>query len=225
VTRHFSFTFLLLALACDAGKREDAGPVGAVEAPVSEAPQPQPVAVEAAPAAPLDPAPPMTPAVQAAITEKPVVEVVPVAAVPLPGAQWEYSDTEDPMGGAKNKSAALQSTNRINHPFPYEGDIWGTIMLRKHPRMGTDVLVAVSDGQLNCSSYSNCTVTVRFDDSKPIKFSADEAASGSNKVIFLRKTKPFIAAISKSKLVRIELSMYNAGVEVFEFNTEGLKGW
>lgn len=134
-------------------------------------------------------------------------------------------DDEDPMSGVKSKSAALLSTNNIHLPFPYEGDTHGTIMLRKHPRMGTDVMVAVSDGQINCISYSGCSVTVRFDEGKPIKFSANEAASGTNKVIFLRKTKQFIASIAKAKLVRIEVPMYGAGNRIFEFNSEGLKGW
>lgn len=143
------------------------------------------------------------------------------ATAPQPGSQWDYREDKDPMGKGSAYFASVLSTNTVNFGFPYSGAQHGTLTLRTHPRYGKDVILRIERGQFLCPSYDGCTVLVRFDEGKAIRYSAAGAADNSTETIFIRGYSSFVGHLEKSKRVRISANVYQEGAPVFEFDVSG----
>lgn len=135
---------------------------------------------------------------------------------------WAYDVERDAMTGKEEITAHIQSKSTAELKWPH-GSVRGRIIVRKHPRHGRDIIFAASGGQIPCRSYSPCSVLVRFDDNQPIKIQAANPSDGSPDVIFLRGFDRLLAAISKSKTMRIEIEFYSNGLQQFTFDVSGLK--
>ena len=158
----------------------------------------------------------------AAVVTQPQASASPApATAPQPGSQWDYRQDKDPMGKGAAYFASVLSNNTVNFGFPYSGAQHATLTLRTHPRYGENVILSIERGQFLCPSYDGCTVLVRFDDSKAIRYSADGAADNSTETIFIRGYSSFVAHLEKSKRVRISANVYQEGAPVFEFDVSG----
>lgn len=144
------------------------------------------------------------------------------AAAPTPVQNWSYQTDKDKMSGKEAKYAQSSSTNTQELHFPYQGGTQMTITLRKHPRMGTDAFIYVNKGQLD-TNYDGTTVSVKFDDKKPMTFSMNEPSDNSRDTLFFQNQKRFIENIKKAKHVIVEAQFYQDGNRQFEFNTDGLE--
>jgi len=149
----------------------------------------------------------------------------PAAAAPAPdapaGQQWTYSLNEEQMTGGMRKTASVTSSNSVEFGFPYGGAQNGRLTLRTDPRYGKDVIFRIERGQILCISYEGCTVQVRFDDEKPLNFSASAAADHSSETVFIDDYARFLAKMRKAKRVRLSLSIYQNGRPVFDFDVSG----
>lgn len=148
----------------------------------------------------------------------------PAAAPPsaATASAWQYSDYADAMSDQRTKAAYVESLNTINFAFPYSGEQHARLTLRK--RRGSDnVILKIEKGQLTCGDYYGRSVSVRFDDKPPRRFSVSESADHDSTVVFIRGEKSFIAELKKSKLVFIEAIVYQNGSPIFLFDTAGLK--
>jgi len=139
----------------------------------------------------------------------------------LPGSQWSYHQSDDPMGKGVISQAYVSSSNTVNFDFPYAGEQHATLRLRINPRHGKDVMFSIEKGQILCHSYEDCTVLVRFDDEKAINYSALGAADNSTETIFIRNYGRFVENMLKAKQVRISTNIYQQGAPVFEFDVSG----
>lgn len=137
------------------------------------------------------------------------------------GKQWEYTASEDKMSGGTTYFASVKSTNTVNFDFPYRGEQHATLDLRVDPKFGKDTIFSIERGQLLCRSYQGCTVLVRFDNGKPIKYSATGPSDGSSKYLFISNYEQFLNNMKKAKIVRISPEVYNNGNPVFEFDVTG----
>lgn len=136
------------------------------------------------------------------------------------GQQWQYDVSEDPMSGAKRYTATVRSTNTVSFGFPYSGAQRGTLTLRAKGK-GKDVLFYIEQGQILCPSYQGCSAQVRFDEEKPVRFSANGPADHSSETIFLSDEGRFISKLKKSKRVRLAVEIYQNGAPAFEFDVSG----
>lgn len=158
------------------------------------------------------PAAPTALAKQGAATSPPVT--CPPACPPI----WNYSDDTDKMTGKPETVATIKSSNSLSLEFPYSGDNYGRIYVRRRAGKAEDVLLMFDKGQSMCKSYSDdCRVTVRFDDAPPITFSGQGASDGSSNAVFLSPAAKFIAASKKATNIRVSLEIYKAGNQIFEF--------
>lgn len=132
---------------------------------------------------------------------------------------WQYETPIDNVSGKYSKTAKLQSNNLAQLDFPYNGGTFATLVVRKHPRDGKNVFVAINKGQLSCQ-YDNCYIALRFDDGPVIKNYVSEPSDNSNLAYFLSKTNNIISKIKNSKKMYIELTFFSQGTHTFEFNTE-----
>lgn len=140
---------------------------------------------------------------------------------PVPGAQWSYSQDEDPMGKGTTLFAQVTSSNAVVFDSPYGGLQHARLTLRTHPRHGKDVILSIERGQFLCRSYEDCNVLVRFDDQKASTYSGVGAADNSTETIFIRNYSRFVAGMLKAKRVRISAEVYQEGAPVFEFDVTG----
>lgn len=137
------------------------------------------------------------------------------------GLQWNYEQREDPMSGGKRYTASVQSSNTVSFGFPYAGDQRGTLTLRNTQGKSKDVMFYIEKGQILCTSYDGCSVLVRFDDEKPMRFGANGPADHSSELIFLEDYSKFLAKLKKAKRVRIAVNIYQNGAPAFEFDVSG----
>lgn len=138
---------------------------------------------------------------------------------------WSFSTEKDKMTSTKNIWAKIYSNNSVSLDFPYE-DTGATITIRYMKKYGYDAMVSIGSGQIYGSEYENDNyVMVRFDDGKPIKYWFDEPSDGSSEMIFIRKTKDFIARCKKAKDIKVEVPLYQAGRPIFEFHVDEPLKW
>lgn len=135
---------------------------------------------------------------------------------------WERNESVDVMTGKPVVTVSNTSSNSFVMDFPHRGIHHAYIQVRKHPRYGTDVLITVDDGQLNCT-YGDCQITVRFDELKPTSFSVTEPSDHSHNAWFIDDKGRFIQSLSKSKKVAVELQFYRQGTRALQFETTGFK--
>ena len=130
------------------------------------------------------------------------------------------------MTGKPVKSATLKSSNSLSLDFPYKGDNYGHILIRKFSGKGEQVLLYFDKGQSMCKSYSaDCRVEVKFDDSVPVIFSGQSSSDGDSKNIFLTPASRFIAESVKAKTIRVSLVIYKAGNQIFDFKASYPLNW
>jgi hypothetical protein len=139
----------------------------------------------------------------------------------LTGNQWTYINHEDEMSGGITHKAYVTSSNTVSFGFPYEGAQYGRLILRTDPKYGKDIIFNIEKGQILCNSYEHCQILVRFDEEKPIKFSAIGPSDSSSEVIFISNYSKFVGKMLKAKVVRISPNIYQEGSPVFEFDISG----
>lgn len=137
------------------------------------------------------------------------------------GNQWSYFHNSDAMGKSTIYQAQISSTNSLHFSFPYEGAQQARLTLRIHPRYGSDIILSIEKGQFLCSSYDGCSVLVRFDDEKAVKYTAASAADNSTETLFIRNYARFFSGMLKAKRVRIAASVYQQGEPIFDFEVAG----
>lgn len=136
-------------------------------------------------------------------------------------AGWDYSSDKEPMTGKETKYAITTSPTQAKLGFPYQGANLVTLMTRKSPKYGLDVIVQVEKGQLTCD-YDLCQVLVRFDDEPAKKWTVNKPADHSSNVYFIANDNAFLVKLKKAKKVLVELQFYQNGNQVFDFQTSGL---
>ena len=124
-----------------------------------------------------------------------------------PNSSWSYEETRDAMTDAVTKTAALQSDNSLSLDFPYQGPNFGLITVRQHPRHGLDIIISIQRGQTLCL-VTGCTVMIRFDDGKPVRFHANGPADHSSETVFLANVAGFLSSARKAKRIRVILPLY-----------------
>lgn len=134
---------------------------------------------------------------------------------------WDYRAREDKMTGGTTYSATATSVNTVNFDFPYNGEQNGRLTLRRDPKYGKDVILAIEKGQILCPAYDGCTVMVRFDNGKPEAFSAVGTADGSTEAVFIQNYDRFLQKMRKAKIARLSVNIYQQGAPVFEFYVGG----
>ncbi|MEI2623497.1 MAG: hypothetical protein V9G23_06065 [Giesbergeria sp.] len=140
---------------------------------------------------------------------------------------WSYQVSEDKMTSAATKTASLISDNTLNLAFPYkDSDNYGFLTIRQTTGKPVDVLVSIVKGQILCPGYGDgCTVTVRFDNDKPIRFGAIGPSDHSSTAFFIHNTSRFLSGARKAKRILIQFTMYNAGEQTLEFNPAQSLEW
>jgi len=140
-------------------------------------------------------------------------------------ADWQYVADTDAMTGKPMNAAMLRSSNSLNLGFPYKGENHGSLMVLKDKAIGFGLGLSVEKGQIICDAYSGCTVAFRFDEAQPIKFHAITMKDYSSTHLAFRDGRRFVAAAAKAKRILVQITMYQAGEQVLEFQTSKPLEW
>lgn len=136
-------------------------------------------------------------------------------------AEWKYRYQIDPMGRGVTHYADTRTVEAFELASPYGKPQHATLQVRGMKGRSLDVLLLIERGQFNCR-IDRCEVLVRFDDGKPVKYSAAPPSDHSSDAVFINSEPRFLAALKKSTRVRIEAELFRQGSRVFEFKTAGL---
>lgn len=134
---------------------------------------------------------------------------------------WDYIAKTDDMSSGLVQTALIESNNIINLDFPYQGGTIAKLQIRYHPRYGKDLIFSTNNGQLTCE-YRNCYITLRYDNSPPIKATVTKPADHDSTTYFIDGFKKHFDLIKKSKKLNVEVMFYKQGVHTFQFNVENL---
>lgn len=150
-------------------------------------------------------------------------DLEPVEIVEPARETWHYSTVVDEMTDSPTHTACTTSTNEVRLDWPYS-DVTADLCVRQSPRHGLDVFVVLNgQGQIICRSYRDCSVKVRFGQQEASNFPAVDAADGSSNIIFFNRTQRFVTGLKSAEETRIELTLYEAGVQTVVFDTKGLE--
>lgn len=153
--------------------------------------------------------------IAASVADKPMA--------PVSLTDWSYRDDVDPMTDKKTLFACVTSTNEVRLAAPYS-DVKAELCIRQSPRYGLDAYIhLLGDGQIICRSYNNCAVKVRFGDGAQQSFSATDSADGSSNITFITNASRFVTGAKTADVTRVQMTFYEAGDQVVEFNTKGLE--
>lgn len=137
------------------------------------------------------------------------------------GKQWEYRSNDDPMTGKKVNVAFVRSSNTHDFKFPYAKPQRATLSARRHPQHGNDIILSIERGQLQCPSYSGCSVMVRFGDAAPRRLRAAGPADSSTETLFIEGYADFLRRMQAVDEVRIQASVYQEGSPTWTFDVSG----
>ena len=136
-------------------------------------------------------------------------------------SKWVYSSYPDGLTLNETYLAKVTSENQVSLGFPYRGAQNARLRLRTHPRYGKNVFLSIVKGQILVNSYNHKTITMVFDDGKPVTFRVTEPNDGSNETVFFSDYSRFVGYMLKAKTVRIAVPIYQNGAPVFTFDVSG----
>ena len=147
--------------------------------------------------------------------------------VPTEGvkSEWQYDTNKDKMRGSTDYVAILCSDYNENGGAFSGGDM--CIVVRKAKKFGgLDVYLRLSSDQFGGNEYyGNNYVTVKFDNNSLMKFYFDEGANSGTDFAFIRKKSAFLKALKKAKSIRIEATLFSAGIQQFSFHADHPLKW
>ena len=139
---------------------------------------------------------------------------------------WGYQNSVDKMTGKSVKTASLTSTQSMSLEFPYQGNNYAQIEVRKNKSNTDEVLFSFEKGQSLCKNYGDpCRVMVRFDDAQPVAYGGHGPSDGSSNYVFLSPAAKFAADAKKAKKIKVSLDIYNNGTQILEFTTATPLNW
>lgn len=138
-------------------------------------------------------------------------------------SNWQYDEYVDEMRGTTTYTATTMSKNEVYLDSPYGGGTNLGLIIRHSDEQGNEVLVVTNNGQLWCE-YSNCAMTVKFDNEDVEQYLISRAAGGSSEAMFLDGSEEsFADKLKNSDTMMLEIGFFNNGNQQFTFDVAGLE--
>jgi hypothetical protein len=135
---------------------------------------------------------------------------------------WSYDTLKNQMGES-TIMASIQSTNKVNLEFPYQGGSVGRLIIKKLPKGELNIMYRVSNGQINIDIIEGTNIRVKYDDEKPKTYNMSSSSDNSSDVLFFNGESNVLTKLKNSKKVVVEVPFFQNGNQQFTFNTENLK--
>lgn len=137
---------------------------------------------------------------------------------------WRYSEVEDEMSDKPIYFAYIESLNKEDFEFPYEGGSKLIFVIRESPEYGHDMYIKISKGQFN-TNFDGEKIQMRFDDEEAFTVKCLESNDMSGDQLYLRSSDfdKILKLILNSKTMKIKADFFGEGSKTFKFNIEGLE--
>lgn len=129
---------------------------------------------------------------------------------------WVYGAHIDEMRGKVTNYASVDSSDRLDFQFPYQGGAMPSLFVRWND--GLEIFVKVDKGQFRCDEDRDSTVYVKFDAGQIQTVRCSEASDGIRNVIFLDFRPDFWMDLKYSQIMTMEASFFGEGPRQFKFN-------
>jgi hypothetical protein len=158
------------------------------------------------------------------VAATPTTEASATATEALPAPEdWAYWTSFDEVRRDTIYRASLTSENSVSFGFPYEGGSSLTLMVRKHPTYGNDVIFKISTGQFVCGTDS-CSGTINYG-AGPEVIALSESTDNSSDTLFASDGDEVIKRLTATKKVIVELPFYQEGNRQFTFEATAPLVW
>lgn len=140
-------------------------------------------------------------------------------------SNWYYESSKDEMRNIETKYASINSINKVNFDFPYDGGSSLQIIIRQQNNSVPEVIFSISKGQFLCKS-NDCGITYKFDNGSLKYYKLSKSSDNSSTALFIANSmdaSSFIAEILKSEYLIVELPFYQSGNKQFKFDVKELK--
>jgi hypothetical protein len=135
---------------------------------------------------------------------------------------WEYFDGRDEMRGTDIRVARIESPDKLNFSFPYNGGSTASLRVQKHKNQ-TTVWFDIDKGQVLCSFSGDTVIKVKFDSGKLQDYRCQRAEGGSSNTIALAPAGQFLSTLKKARKVIVEVTFYSEGARQVAFEVAGLE--
>ncbi len=146
---------------------------------------------------------------------------------------WSVRTASDSLTKEEHSYAVVESLNKVQFEFPYEGEQRATLLYR--PLDAGDhieplIRLSLEKGQFYCKDPRHCSVRYRLDDAEPSGWRAKVRDDGGTNWIDLGKghtedpnsSTCVLLLLTTAKKVTIETAFYGQGSRTFEFQVSGL---
>ncbi len=160
----------------------------------------------------------MSKADDSTVRDEAIVETKPVSA-------WQYNESKDEMRDSVDYTALLESSNKIELDFPYNGGTTLGLLLRESSNFGQDIMIVVEKGNLG-ACIAGCSANFKFDDGEIVEYNLSGGSDSMGNVLFIQNQKDVKAISDKlksSKIVFVEVSFFDQGLKQFKFDVSGLE--
>jgi hypothetical protein len=157
----------------------------------------------------------------------PLPPIADAAPIELPKPEppvWVYT-TDTDARGATTRIAQLISTTTTEFSVPYGGASHLRIVVRKGgkgSRVGTDAMIHIDRGRLQCSTQG-CATQLKFDDGKTQAWHMNKPEGADQLTLFFSNATGFIDKIRTAKKLIIEAKFVQEGSRQFEFDVTALQ--
>ncbi len=136
-------------------------------------------------------------------------------------AAWEYESFKMGIDEEIAKAAGVRSINSLSLDFPYQGETFGHLVLRTHPESGFNLMIILDRGQILCG-IDSCEMRIKFDNEPSYSAELSPSDSYDNHLLFASQPEALEEKILRSKLMKIELKLFQSAAKILEFDVSGL---
>lgn len=134
---------------------------------------------------------------------------------------WQYRDSLDKMTDEKMSIASIQSDNKVEFSFPYQGGSQMNIVIRKRGERSAEAFILISKGQFSASEYSGTDkIEVRTDLQEPKVFKTIDPNDNSFDCLFIDNAADFLDYIYNAKVIKIRATFHDEGNRLFSFTSD-----
>jgi len=159
----------------------------------------------------------------APISATPTAAVAAASASQPPAVQanWSYVRSEDSVTQKVTRSACVTSDESVHQGPPYHDTSARLCVRYEGSQPAAAYIILGDDGQLICG-FESCRYPVRFGDSAATNISFADSSDHDSKIKFVDAHRPFIKKVYSSEVVRVQVTLYENGVQNLTFQTKGL---
>ena len=135
--------------------------------------------------------------------------------------KWRIVRQADHVRGGVNVALVIESENRVEFAFPYQGGSSLRLWLARNAKGGEGVMVELTRGQLLCLRPVLCAALIRIDDRPTERFALGRMEDMSPARLRVVDGDRLMRAMMGARRMAVEVTVYREGAPQFLFDITG----